>query len=157
MKIKNVFGALLFLASAFQALGQTAPQVTVTMPTNGATYFAPANIYLRAEASDTNGIAFTQIRVGASSMGSAKTNSFTTTWTNVSVGTYIITGEAMNNLNIRGTSAPVTISVISNPSPFVSITAADSHATEGGDDLGAFKISRTGDTANDLTVFYSIT
>ncbi|MDB6027346.1 MAG: large protein, partial [Verrucomicrobiales bacterium] len=156
MKTKNLFAAILFAMIAFRAFGQSTPQVTLTMPTNGATFFAPANIYLRAEASDTNGIAFTQIIAGTTWMGSAKTNVFLTVWTNVPIGTYLIRGEAMNNLNIRGTSAPVSISVISNTTPTVALTVADSQASEPGDNVGTFNVSRSGDVTTNLTVLYSI-
>ena len=156
MKIKNILAAFVFARLAFSVFGQTVPLVNITMPTNGATFFAPANIYLRAEASDTNGVASTQILVGTNLVGSTQTNIAYAYWTNVPIGTYVISGEAMNNLQIRGTSAPVTISVVSNPLPAISITSTDSHAAEPGSDTGTFNVSRVGNLTNDLTVFYSI-
>ncbi len=153
MKTKNLLTGLL-LATTLAIQAQTAPEVNIVSPTNGMTYYAPANVYLKAVASDTNGIASTQIFVNDSSVVSATTNSLITVLTNPPTGTYVIRGEAMNNLGIRGTSAPVTISVVSLP--YVSISTTDPYTSEAGADTALIKVYRTGAVTNDLTVFYSV-
>src|SRR5437764_593215 len=74
------------------------PAITLTSPTNGGSFVAPATISLAATASDPDG---TVVRVdffqGTTLIGSSTTPPFTATWSNVPVGSYSITAKATDN------------------------------------------------------------
>ncbi len=57
-----------------------------------------------------------------------------------------------------GSPASATVTIVDNdpPAPTVTIVATDESASESGADPGAFTISRTGSTASELTVMYSV-
>ena len=96
-------------------------------PTNGSTFLPGASILLRASANDLDGsLARVEFRRGTNLIGTATgpgTN-YTTFWTNPPVGTHSLFAVAVDNLNARGTSAPVTITIQGtvNPAPTVTIT-----------------------------------
>jgi hypothetical protein len=91
------------------------PTVSIISPTNGAVFFAPATFTLAANAQDVDGV------VTNLEFYQALTNKFGETTnsapgliilTNLPVGTYTFTAAATDNMGARGTSAPVTITVV---------------------------------------------
>ena len=111
-------GALLALAlitigaPTWSAPPNKAPTVSLTTPTNGATFVGPATISIGANASDPDG---TIIRVdfyqGTTLLGSRTAAPYTITWSGVAAGTYSLTAQAVDNLGAFKTSTAVSITV----------------------------------------------
>jgi probable HAF family extracellular repeat protein len=100
------------------------PSVTLTTPTNGSVFVSPANIPLAATASDTDGTVtnVTFLLGGTTNLGSVGSAPFTTTWSNVLAGAYVLSASATDNLGGVTTSTSVNV-VVSNPPPSVTLTA----------------------------------
>jgi len=91
------------------------PAVSLSSPTNGATYTAPASVTLTASASDPDGtIAKVDFYAGTSLLGTATTSPYQISWGSVAVGNYSLSAVATDNLGAIGTSSAVNITV--NPS-----------------------------------------
>ena len=98
-----------------------APSVSLTAPTNGASFTAPATITLTANASDVDGtITTVGFYNGATLLGSDTSSPYAYTWTNVAAGSYNLTARATDNGGLISTSAVVAITVTTNslPSPW---------------------------------------
>jgi regulation of enolase protein 1 (concanavalin A-like superfamily)/phosphatidylserine/phosphatidylglycerophosphate/cardiolipin synthase-like enzyme len=91
------------------------PSITLTSPTNGATFTAPANITISANASDGDG-AVTRVDFfnGATLVQSVTTAPYAITWSNVPSGTYTLSARVTDNAGGVTTSSSATITV--NPS-----------------------------------------
>ena len=88
------------------------PSVTLISPTAGATYTAPATISFSASASDADGtISRVDFYRGTTLVTSDTASPFTTSWSNVSAGTYSLTAVAVDNEGASTTSAPVSVTV----------------------------------------------
>jgi phosphatidylserine/phosphatidylglycerophosphate/cardiolipin synthase-like enzyme len=88
------------------------PSVSITSPTNGATYTAPANITITASASDSDGtVSKVAFYSGSTLLGTATTSPYTITWTNVPAGSYTLTAVATDNAGATTTSAGVNVTV----------------------------------------------
>jgi uncharacterized repeat protein (TIGR01451 family) len=106
------------------------PTISVTAPTNGDTFNAPATMTISATAFDTDGsISKVEFFQGPTKLGEDATAPYSFNWTNVGAGSYSLTATATDNLGATSTSAAVNITVDgSNVSPTVSITAPTSGA-----------------------------
>jgi hypothetical protein len=105
---------LLFGAAAAHAQKNQAPSATLTSPSSGASFVAPATVSLAATASDPNGtVARVDFFQGNTLIGSSSTAPYTATWSNVAAGSYTLTAKAIDNQGATGTSAPVSITVAS--------------------------------------------
>jgi hypothetical protein len=92
------------------------PTVALSSPANGTYLLAPANVTLRADATDNDDtIARVEFYVGASKLGEGTATPYAITWTNVPVGTYTLRAVATDNSGLMATSAPVRLFVISSP------------------------------------------
>jgi RHS repeat-associated protein len=91
-----------------------APTVSITSPTSGATFTAPANIAISADAADTDGtivsVAFYQNGTAIATLTAAP---YSITWTGVPQGSYSLTAVATDDLGAATTSAPVSVTVSS--------------------------------------------
>ena len=108
------------------------PSVSITSPSEGATFTAPATVTINASALDTDGsIALVEFYEGGFFLGSDTTAPFSFTWTNAPAGNYALTARATDNLGAVTTSAPVNITIQpgANSPPTVSITAPADGAT----------------------------
>lgn len=109
------------------------PSVSMTVPTDGATYTAPANISLSAIASDPDGkISRVEFYAGTTLLGKVASSPYEYTWTDVSAGVYAITAVARDQRGATTTSAARTVTVSSaaaNQAPLVSLTAPEAGAT----------------------------
>lgn len=104
------------------------PTVSITSPANGASFTAPANIIITANASDGGGsINRVDFYQGNSLIGTDATAPYTITWNNVAAGGYVLTARAIDNLGAITNSNPVNITVGSPPT--VSITSPANGAT----------------------------
>ena len=106
------------IAIAINAL----PTVSLTAPSNGQLFTAPANITLTATASDADGtISKVQFFQGASLLNEDTSAPFSFDWNNVAAGNYSLTAKAFDNAGATTTSTTVPITV--NAPPTVSLTA----------------------------------
>ncbi len=109
------------------------PAVTLTTPTNGATFTAPATVVLSANALETNGSIQRVEFNAASNIVAVATNApYVANWTNVAAGTYIVTARAVDATGAAATSAPVTITVnpaVAAPIQLTSVTASATNLT----------------------------
>ena len=103
------------------------PLVKITLPEDGATFWAPADVTIAAEAqtADTNGyVATVQFFANGTSLGiktnnpasASPVNPFMLTWTNVPAGNYSLTALATDNSGAYALSQPVKITVL-QPKP----------------------------------------
>ena len=109
------------------------PVVSVTSPTNGAAYAAPASFTLSATASDPDGtIAKVELYSGSTLAATFTTAPYSLSASSVPAGTYSFTAVAYDNTGAKVTSAPCTITVgttSGNKPPTVSLTAPAGGAT----------------------------
>jgi hypothetical protein len=93
--------------------GNTAPTVSLTSPTAGATYNAPGTVPLSATAADADGsVAKVEFYSDTTLIGTDSSSPFTGSWTNVPAGAYSITAKAYDNLGLTSTSSPAGITVL---------------------------------------------
>lgn len=117
-----------------------APNVTLTGPTNGATYTAPATVNLMATASDADGsVSKVEFYNGATKLGEDLSAPYTFTWNNVAAGTYSLSARVTDNVGAIGTSGNVTITV-NNPA------STDTQAPTTPTNLVAQSVTQTGFT-----------
>ncbi|MFZ6659180.1 Ig-like domain-containing protein, partial [Undibacterium sp. TJN19] len=110
----------------------TPPAVSFVSPANNANFGAPANITLTATATadTTNGSTISQVQFyqGTILIGTASTptpansSTYSVTWSNVVANSYSITAKATDSKNATTSSAPVTVNVVNNNAPTVSLT-----------------------------------
>ena len=107
------------------------PMVKLVNPTNGAGFFAPANISLLAKASDPDGtVTNVEFFAGTTDLGQGQlvvldppgVNGVTglvyfLNWQNVPTNLYSLTAVATDNGGLSTTSAPVNITVLAGPPP----------------------------------------
>ena len=101
------------------------PTVSITSPTNNATYTAPASVTINATAADADGtISKVEFFNGATKLGEDANSPYSFAWTNVAAGTYTLTARATDDKNVTTTSSAITI-VVNNPNgaPAVNITS----------------------------------
>ncbi|HUO57374.1 MAG TPA: Ig-like domain-containing protein, partial [bacterium] len=94
------------------------PSVSVTYPTEGASFTAPVSLALSADASDSDGT-ITQVDFWADSIliGTATTSPYTYTWNDVPDGTHFISAHAIDDKGAIQYSCPISISVASTLPP----------------------------------------
>ena len=94
----------------------TPPTVSLTSPTAGAMYPAPASITLTANAADADGtIAKVEFYNGATLLNSDTTSPYSYVWTGVAAGTYSLTAKATDNLGATTTSGAISVTVTAPP------------------------------------------
>jgi hypothetical protein len=92
------------------------PSVTLTAPAQGASFTAPANISLTAEAFDTDGtISKVEFYANGTLVGSDTTAPYSAVWSGVAAGTYSLTATATDNAGAMTNSTAVNVTV--NPPP----------------------------------------
>jgi len=102
------------------------PTVSLTSPSSGATFTAPASIAIAATASDSDGtVSQVDFYQGSTLLGSDTTSPYSYTWGNVAAGSYSITAVARDNDGATRTSsaASVTVNSASNQAPTVTLTS----------------------------------
>jgi len=105
------------------ATNQT-PTVSLTSPSPGSVGIAPASFTLTANGADSDGtVAKVDFYQGGTLIGTATTAPYSVPWSNVSPGNYSLTAVATDDQGASTTSAPVSLSVIANSAPTVSLTS----------------------------------
>jgi hypothetical protein len=121
------------------------PTVSITSPTNGASFTAPANVPITANASDSDGsvtnVAFFD---GTTLLGQTNQTPYTVTAT-LGAGNHPLTAVAKDNLGLSATSAVVNVSVSGPPNspPSVSITNPANNSIFGNTDSVAIRTDAT--------------
>ena len=88
------------------------PTVSITTPTNNAVFTAPASVRITANANDVDGsIANVEFYNGTILLNSDNAAPYTYNWTNVAMGTYVITAKVYDNVNASTISATIQIEV----------------------------------------------
>ena len=105
----------------------TPPTISLTAPANNSTYIAPASFRLSATAADSDGsvsvVRFYQNgNVFAGNSGNAQ-GLYGTDVSGLAAGTYSFTAIAWDNGNTTTQSAPITVVVVPNTPPTISLTA----------------------------------
>ncbi len=94
------------------AAGNQPPTVSLTSPSNGATFNAPATVNIAATAADANGfVTKVDFYNGSTLLFSDNSSPYSYSWPNVAAGTYSITAKATDNAGAVTTSAAVNITV----------------------------------------------
>ena len=100
------------------------PTVSLTAPTAGQSFVAPATITVSANASDPeNRLNRVEFRANGTLIGSDTTAPFSVSWASVAAGSYAITATAFDNDGGQATSGTVNITVSANQPPTVSLTS----------------------------------
>jgi len=98
------------------AAANVPPSVSISAPSEGATYSAPATVTVSATASDSDGaIASVAFFLNGSPIGTDTTSPYSVSWPNVAAGAYTLTAVATDNRSATTTSAPVHITVNASP------------------------------------------
>jgi hypothetical protein len=107
------------------------PTVSLTSPTQNASFSAPASITMTASASDMDGtISKVEFYAGSTRVGSDTSSPYSITWSNAPAGAYTLSAKAWDNSGASMISAGVNISIGStNKAPTVSLTAPAAGAT----------------------------
>ncbi|HTG18091.1 MAG TPA: Ig-like domain-containing protein, partial [Blastocatellia bacterium] len=89
-----------------------APAVSITAPANNTSFLSPAAVTINATASDSDGsVSKVEFFQGSTKLGETTTSPFSYAWTNVGVGSYVLTAKATDNLGAVTTSTAVNITV----------------------------------------------
>ena len=92
--------------------GNQPPTVSITGPSNGTTFTAPATLTITADASDSDGsVGKVEFFAGSTLLGEDTSSPYSFSWTNVPTGTYILTARATDDGGATATSAPVSVTV----------------------------------------------
>jgi hypothetical protein len=92
------------------------PTASITSPTNGQSFIAPASITIAASATDADGtISKVEFFNGATKLGEDTTSPYSFSWNDVAAGSYTLTGKATDNRGAAVTSAEVAISITNSP------------------------------------------
>ncbi|MES2321014.1 MAG: Ig-like domain-containing protein [Pseudomonadota bacterium] len=107
------------------------PTAVLTGPADNATFVAPGTITLSASAADSDGTVTKVVfyRGGTTTLGTVTTAPYNFSWSNVAAGTYTITAKSTDDKGAVTTSAPITVTVVPNVVPTVSVTAPVNNAT----------------------------
>ncbi len=92
------------------------PTVSLTSPSNNATFTLPTNIVLQATASDPDGsIAKVEFYDGGTKLGEATTAPYSFTWAGAGPGSHTLTARAVDRGLAVGISTPVMVNVSIGP------------------------------------------
>jgi hypothetical protein len=114
------------------SVSNNAPQVTITSPSNGASFSEGTAITINANASDNDGsVSKVEFFRGTVKIGEDLTSPFSINWTGATAGTYALTAKATDDKNATTTSGAVSVTVtgIPNSSPTVSLTSPSNNAS----------------------------
>jgi len=127
VRATNLGGNSAYSNEANATTSNLLPSVSVTAPSAGTVFTAPANITINASASDADGtVSKVEFFQGSTKLGEDLSAPYSFNWTNVAANTYSLTAKATDNLGGVTTSASIAITV--NAVPTISITAPAANA-----------------------------
>lgn len=145
------------------------PRVAIVRPETGDLFREGADVRIIAQARDSDGyVPRMEFFANGVSIGveeifffveppPGQVQRFSMVWSNVAAGRYALTAKATDDRGAMTRSGEVWIGVIDvDPVPLVNIAAVDAFAREGTDNTATFRIRRSGETNDPLTVFFSI-
>jgi hypothetical protein len=102
-----------------------APTISLTSPLSGSVFTAGATIALTASATDPDGtISKVEFyRGGTTLLGTTTTVPYQVSWQVVPPGNHVFTAKAYDNRNGTAVSAPVSVTVVANQTPAVTVTS----------------------------------
>ncbi len=110
--------------------GNNAPTVAITSPPSGTSVNGGATVNLTAAAADSDGtVASVRFLANGNVVGTASAVPYTAPWVPSAAGTYTVTAQATDNSGNVTNSAPISVTVVANRSPVVSLTAPGNGAT----------------------------
>ena len=113
--------------------GNSNPSVSITSPTDGASFAEGDTIDITAQASDLDGtVSLVEFFAGDTKIGEDSTEPFEFSWTNVAAGNYQITAKTTDDVGGTSTSQAVAINV----NEVVSCVITDNQAAEGSFSVG---------------------
>lgn len=125
-----------------------APTVSLTSPTAGQTFTAPATVNLAATAADSDGtVSKVDFYNGTTLLGTDTTAPYTYSWTGVAAGSYSLTAKATDNLGATTTSSPVGITVSGTTASTIVVSPTTLVVPRGGTATYAVSLSKA-PTAN---------
>ncbi|HIH10065.1 MAG TPA: hypothetical protein HA254_05360 [Candidatus Diapherotrites archaeon] len=102
------------------ASGNILPTVSLTAPTNGVTFSAPATISITANAFDSDGsVTKVEFYNGAALVGADNSSPYSFTWNDVAAGPYSISAKAIDNMGASATSGAITVIVSRQGQPLL--------------------------------------
>jgi len=108
----------------------TPPTVSITSPANGASFLAPAAITINANAADSDGtVTKVEFFNGATKLGEDMDAPYSFVWSNVAIGSYTLTAKATDDMTATTTSAAVSVNVIANQAPSITLSTPADLAT----------------------------
>jgi hypothetical protein len=107
--------------------GNRAPTVSLTSPTAGQTFTAPATVNFAATAGDPdNNLARVEFLNGSTVVGTDTSSPFAFGWMNVAAGTYSVSARAVDTAGASTTTTPISIRVnpgnTGGPAPALHVT-----------------------------------
>lgn len=100
----NVGATTTSSATSLTVVANALPVVTLTSPTSGSSFTAPASMTISASASDADGtVAKVDFYANGALLGSDATSPFSFAWSGVSAGNYSLTAIATDNLGAAST------------------------------------------------------
>ena len=91
------------------------PTVSLTSPTAGQTFTAPATVNFAATASDPDGtVARVEFLNGSTVVGTDTTSPYSFAWASVAAGTYSVSARAVDNAGASTTTSPISVTVTGN-------------------------------------------
>jgi hypothetical protein len=127
------------------------PSITLTAPSAGASFTAPADVSLSADASDSDGsVRSVTFYADGTQIAEASSAPYDVTWTNVAAGSYSLTAKATDDAGQTATSSAVGITVSTEGT---SASSGTSYTYYEGDwsqlpDFGSLTPKSTGTTSN---------
>ena len=98
-----------------------APSCTLTEPGEGWSYTAPATIWIKATATDSDGsITKVEFYNGQTKIGEDTTSPYEFGWAGVQAGSYVLSAKAIDDKGASTSSGSVTVTVTALPSPWKS-------------------------------------
>ncbi len=110
--------------------GNAAPTVAITSPQSGTSVNGGATVNLTAMAADADGtVASVRFIANGNVVGTATAIPYNTAWVPSAAGSYSVTAQALDSSGNVTNSSPITVSVVANRAPTVSLTAPGNGST----------------------------
>jgi YD repeat-containing protein len=133
--------------TSYSAPAFSPPTISLTNPTNNATFIAGSTLTLGAFASDSDGtVSKVEFFQGALKLGEDITVPYSYDWSNVAAGDYVLTARATDNAGEVTTSAVINVSVLAQMKQYVGWSSISS-----GIDLGSGSVRKTSTGAWDFS------
>ena len=108
--------ALIPSLALYRIAPNQAPTVSIVSPINNASFTAPSNILINANAADNDGsVVKVEFFNGSVKLGEDLISPYSFAWNNAAAGTYALTAKATDNLGIVTTSSVVSVIVNTTP------------------------------------------